>query len=269
MPRQFIAALTLLLVLLPAGVTWAEDDTVVTESLFQRFFISADILGTIIIWTLLLLSAVTVAFIIKLLLDYRQATLIPPETVEQLEMMLQEKRYREAIEAAGNDSSYLGKLVSAGLNEASNGYPAMERAIQEVADAETTKMLRPVEVLNVIGNISPMMGLFGTVYGMILAFQKLVELGGQPDPAELAGGISTALVTTFWGLVVAMPALLFYAVIRNKLDATTTEGMMTAEGLIRPFKPSGGGRKPGAVAKGGKASPQPSGGGGAPPLPGE
>lgn len=255
MPR-FIFALPIgLFLLLPSSLAFADDgDGVRRATLFERFFLSGDLLGTIIIWVLLLLSAVTMAFIIKLLLDYKKDALLPTELAEQLEVMLQEKRYREAIELAGNDSSFLGKLVSAGLNEAANGYPAMERAIQETADAETTRMLRPVEVLNVIGNISPMMGLFGTVYGMILAFQKLVDLGGQPDPAQLAAGISTALVTTFWGLIVAMPALLAYALIRNKLDATTTEGMITAESLIRPFKPSGGGRKPTSAAKPGPKS---------------
>jgi len=81
------------------------------------------------------------------------------------------------------------------------------------------------------------MGLFGTVYGMILAFQQLVASGGSPDPAKLAAGISTALVTTFWGLIVAIPALAAYALIRNKIDALTSEGLVIAEELISPFKP--------------------------------
>jgi biopolymer transport protein ExbB len=98
-----------------------------------------------------------------------------------------------------------------------------------------------VEYLNVVGNISPMIGLFGTVYGMIVAFQRLVAAGGNPDPAELAGGISTALVTTFWGLVVAIPALAAYALIRNRIDAMTSEALVVAEELIGPFKPTGRG----------------------------
>ena len=141
---------------------------------------------------------------------------VPEDTQQHIETMLAEKRYREAIEFSGSEPSYLAKVVSSGLNEASNGYAAMERALEETSDAETTRMLRPIEYLNVLGNIAPMLGLFGTVYGMIVAFNKLVETGGKPDPGELAAGISTALVTTFWGLVVAMPALAAYALIRNQ-----------------------------------------------------
>jgi biopolymer transport protein ExbB len=72
---------------------------------------------------------------------------------------------------------------------------------------------------------------------MILAFQQLVAAGGKPNPAELAAGISTALVTTFWGLIVAMPALAAYALVRNKIDALTSEGITIAADLIHPFKP--------------------------------
>ena len=89
-----------------------------------------------------------------------------------------------------------------------------------------------------MGNIAPMVGLFGTVYGMIVAFQQLVDAGGSPDPVDLAAGISTALVTTFWGLVVAIPALAAYAVVRNKIDAITAEGLVAAEQIIKPFRPS-------------------------------
>jgi biopolymer transport protein ExbB len=113
--------------------------------------------------------------------------------------------------------------------------------------------LRPLEYLNVLGNIAPMLGLFGTVYGMIVAFQTLVEEGGSADPGKLAAGISTALVTTFWGLIVAMPALAAYALIRNKIDALTSEGILIAEELINTFKP---GNKAGSEQRQ-RATPKP------------
>jgi biopolymer transport protein ExbB len=70
-----------------------------------------------------------------------------------------------------------------------------------------------------------MIGLFGTVYGMIVAFQAVAASGGQADPALLAGGIGTALVTTFWGLIVAVPALLAYALLRNRVDAVLADAL--------------------------------------------
>jgi biopolymer transport protein ExbB len=98
---------------------------------------------------------------------------------------------------------------------------------------------------------------------MIRAFQGLVEAGGRPDPSILAGGISTALVTTLWGLVVAIPALACYSVIRNKIDAITGDVILLAEDLLRPFKPGGkrtsasGGGDGGEKASRPRATPQP------------
>ena len=82
-----------------------------------------------------------------------------------------------------------------------------------------------------------MLGLFGTVYGMILAFQSIVSSGGNADPVLLAGGIGTALVTTFWGLVVAIPALSGYAVLRGRLDAALAEALSVAENFVERFRP--------------------------------
>lgn len=207
-------------------------------SYFKMFLWTDDVFGLLNIWVIVLLSAVSLAIAIALALKYRKSMVIPNDTQQQVELLLAEKRYREAIEFAAGEPSYLGKVVSSGLNEASNGFGAMERAMEETSDAETTRMLRPIEFLNLIGNISPMLGLFGTVYGMIIAFYQLVESGGKPDPGQLAAGISTALVTTFWGLIVAIPSLTAYALIRNRVDELTTEGLIIAEDLIQPFKPS-------------------------------
>lgn len=208
-------------------------------SMFEMYFFSGDLFGIIQIWIILLMSAISIALIIQYSLKYARKNILPPDTQAELDDLLSNKKYREAIEAADRSPSFLGKLMAAALSEAANGYSAMERAIEEEGDAETTKMLRPLEYLNLLGNIGPMMGLFGTVYGMIVAFQQLVAAGGRPDPAALAAGISTALVTTFWGLVVAMPALSAYALLRNKIDALTADGILIAEDLIRPFKPGG------------------------------
>lgn len=238
----------IVLFLLPMGLTDFLAQPLLAQtagssvSWFRMFLWSDSPVGLAIIWLLLLMSALSIGYIIKLFMNYRRDAINPQQTQQQLEQMFREKRYRDAIEFSKADTSYLATLTSSALNEASNGFVAMERAVEETADAQTTRMLRPVEYLNVVGNISPMLGLFGTVYGMIVAFQKLVEAGGKPNPADLAAGISTALVTTFWGLVVAMPALAAYALIRNKIDALSSDGVLIVEALIRPFKPSGRGK---------------------------
>jgi biopolymer transport protein ExbB len=233
-----------------AAPAFAQDSA---GSFFEAFMWSDDIIGLAVIWFLVVASVFVVGYIGRLALKYRRSTLIPEATRVAIEEALAAKRYREAIDMANEDSSYLGKLVSGALNEASNGFSAMERSVEEIGDRETTRMLRPLEYLNVMGNIAPMLGLFGTVYGMIRAFFALVEAGGQAEPTKLAAGISTALVTTFWGLIVAMPALAGYALIRNKVDELSSEGLLVAEDLIRPFKP--------ASKKAAGGSTPPSGGG--------
>lgn len=235
--------ITTALCLLVACPALAADDT--SKSVFQMFFVPvdfqevnwADIMGLLIIWCLVLLSVLSIGLAGSLASRYRRPTMLPSDTREQLETMLSNRQYREAIEFANTDDSYLGRVTAAALNEAANGFSAMERAVEEAGDAEATRILRPIEYLNVLGNISPMLGLFGTVFGMIVAFQALVAAGGQADPVKLADGISTALVTTFWGLVVAIPALAAYALIRNRVDAICAEGLLLAEELISPFKP--------------------------------
>jgi len=253
MHRMFsrVSPVAALVLLASASPAMAQDQDV---SFFQQFLWSDDPLGLAVIWLLIAMSFVVLGFAIKLFLQYRRSSVIPEDTQIEVEQLLADKKYREAIEFVKEDNSYLGRLVSSAMAEASNGYGAMERAVEETGDAETSRILRPVEYLNVIGNIAPMLGLFGTVYGMIVAFQQLVAAGpGGAEPSELAAGISTALVTTFWGLIVAMPSLAAYALIRNRIDALTADGLLAAEELIRPFKPG----KKSSSSKRSAASPKP------------
>lgn len=239
-------------------------------SVFSMFFspipnnpTALDWFGVLLVYGLILLSLVAVALIIQNFLRNRRAAILPEETVEQLKLMMSEKRFRDAIELAGNDGSFFCKVFKHTLDEASNGFPAMEQTLADTSELETTRLLRPLEYMNVLGNVAPMLGLFGTVYGMIVAFMRLVEAGGKPDPGQLAGGISTALVTTFWGLIIAMPALAAYSLLRNKIDEFTSEAVVVIEEMLKPFRPSvrraasGSAASAGAGAFGGPA-PAPS-----------
>lgn len=255
-----VAAALVFSFLLIAPQTLAQDGATAEgggTSFFKAFFLSDDYLGLAVIWLLIIASFVCMSLTLLFTTRYRRKSIMPDETREDIENLLAEKKYKDAIAYAADDESFLGKITSAALSEAANGYGAMERALEEKGDAETTKILRPIEILNVMGNIAPMMGLFGTVYGMIVAFQSLVDAGGSPDPVDLAAGISTALVTTFWGLIVAIPALAAYAVVRNKIDALTTESLLVAEEIIKPFKPSSKRRKSSSSSS--KPAPNPEG----------
>ncbi len=232
-------------------------------SFAEMFFLSKDVargelnlLGSFLIWILLLMSIATIALVIHFLLQNRRTTMVPDDLVGDLEDMLGDRKFRDAIQIAEDDESVFGEVMHAALTEASNGYGAMERAIEETSDLASSRKLRSLELLNVLGAVGPMVGLFGTVYGMIVAFWTIVDAGGQPKPAELAAGISTALVTTFWGLVVGIPAVAAAALIRARIEALITESMIEAEALIGRFRPGGAKKTPGKSAAA-PATPKP------------
>ncbi len=207
------------------------------KSWFQMFLWSEDNLGLIVIWALIAMSVTVVAMIIYFLLENRSEVVMPTDRVEAMEQSLSARRFSEAISNANEDASIFGQLMAASLGEASRGYAAMERAIEETADIANARKGRAIAKLDILGQIGPMLGLFGTVYGMITAFEQIVQAGGQPKPAQLAAGISTALVTTFWGLVVGIPAIAGAALLRNRAEALTTEATLRVQHLIGQLRP--------------------------------
>jgi len=216
---------------------------------------SIELLGSLIIWFLLILSMASIALIGHLALTNQRKTVLPIGVVAETKRLLGEGKFRDAIELLGKDVSFFSNVLHAGLSEASHGFSAMIRRLEQMSDELTTQRLRRIEFLNVLGQVAPMIGLFGTVYGMILAFQAIVASGGNADPTQLAGGIGTALTTTFWGLLVAIPALAGYAIIRNRIDELTTEATLLAEEFVNQFRS----RPPTAQAapSAAHASPQP------------
>jgi biopolymer transport protein ExbB len=198
---------------------------------------SIELLGSLLIWFLLLLSVASLGLIGAMAMTNQRASIVPDRLVEEVRRLMREGDFKRVVDLASRDQSYFSQVLSAALQEANHGYSAIVRALEQRSDELTTHRLRRIEYLNVLGNVSPMIGLFGTVYGMILAFAGIVATGGNADPVVLAGGIGTALVTTFWGLLVAIPALTGYAIIRNKIDELTTEATLAAEAMINQFRP--------------------------------
>jgi biopolymer transport protein ExbB len=196
-----------------------------------------ELIGSAVIWLLLVLSMGSLGLIGQLAAANRRAMIMPAESFTTLREQLKAGQYREAISEAERDGSFFAQVLAAALREGSHGWEAMIHALDQRTDELVADRQRRIEILNVLGQVSPMIGLFGTVYGMILAFQSIVSAGGAADPVMLAGGIGTALTTTFWGLVVAIPALTGYAVVRAQMDARTAEAALAAEELIGLFRP--------------------------------
>ncbi|MDR2169599.1 MAG: MotA/TolQ/ExbB proton channel family protein [Planctomycetaceae bacterium] len=150
-------------------------------------------------------------------LAIRRENIMPSELIAKFTALLEKKDYQEAYNLVKDDESAQGKIFAAGLAKMSSGYAAAEKSMNEIADEEIMIFEHRLNLLALIASVSPMIGLLGTVFGMIKTFSVISQAGIVPNASELAGGISMALLTTAIGLSIAIPALIIYEVLRNKL----------------------------------------------------
>ncbi|MEZ6093749.1 MAG: MotA/TolQ/ExbB proton channel family protein [Pirellulaceae bacterium] len=194
-------------------------------------------LGPLYIIVFFGLSFILVALCVMNILAARRDTVCPQGLVEGFEALLDEKKYQDAYELAKADESFLGNVLSSGLARLSSGYDHSVEAMQEVGQEESMKLQHRLSYLGLIGTISPMVGLFGTVHGMISSFFAIAAAGGgSPDATQLADGISKALVTTLIGLAIAIPAILAYNILRNRYELLELEVGITSGNLMGRFE---------------------------------
>jgi biopolymer transport protein ExbB len=193
--------------------------------------------GGVVGGLIILLSCIAFGLVIDYAITIRRAKLAPLEDITTFRELVEKRDFSRVQEVAKEKPSFLGDVLTAGIGEVNLGYPAMIKAMEDTAEAQTSRQARRIEHLNVIGNISPMMGLLGTVIGMLRCFNEISQVSGSIDPKQLAAGIFEALVTTCLGLIVAIPTLYFYAIFRNRLDELAGEASVAAEQIIASFKP--------------------------------
>ena len=184
----------------------------------------------------LFLSMSLTALLIMSLLTAKRSAICPVELIEAFEGHLNEKQYQEAYELAKNDDSFLGHVLAAGLAKLSAGYEKAIEAMQEVAEDESMKIDHRLSYISLIGSISTMVGLLGTVDGMIASFVVIANSPTTPKPSELATGISMAMVTTLVGLVLAIPAMCAFNILRNRFQRLTLEVGIASENLMSRFE---------------------------------
>jgi len=234
----------------------ASANEAVSSNWFKHFVTD----GGYITFILIGMSVVSIAFTIEHTISIRRSKIVAPDQAINIKELIDGKKYVEAIQYTAEDPTMLSHVVNAGLLEASNGYLAMERAVEEALEERSARLMRKIEYLSIIGAVSPMLGLFGTVYGMIKLFAAIEEAGAIPDPGTIAGAISIALVTTFWGLLVGIPSLLAFGIFRNRIDVLAADCALATEGLLAVFKPGAAERSAVAATatKGRTAKPIPS-----------
>ncbi|SMP40364.1 biopolymer transport protein ExbB [Neorhodopirellula lusitana] len=193
-------------------------------------------LGWAYLLVFMALSVTLVSLFVMNMLAARRDTLCPQDLIDEFGQRLAENDNQGAYDLAKSDESVLGQVLAAGLAKISRGYSKAIEAMQEVGEEESMKLEHRLSYMALIGNLSPMIGLFGTVQGMIASFQVIATGGATPKPSDLAGGISTALFTTLVGLAVAIPAIAAYNILRNRVSRLLLEVGVESENLMSKFE---------------------------------
>ncbi|MHC4446984.1 MAG: MotA/TolQ/ExbB proton channel family protein [Planctomycetota bacterium] len=219
---------------------------------------SGGIVGYIIIG----LSVVAVALVIMHLAQIRRGGLIPADQLEQLDAMLTRRDVAGALEycLSPDHDSYLTRILSAGLTryqESAFGAFEIKNAIEEAGEDQTARLYRSTDALGVIGSIAPLLGLLGTVLGMVGAFEALSRTSAV-NHEELASNISLALVTTLMGLILAIPCIALFTFFRNRIDTFGSEAGLEIERLVLHLEAAGAASAPAPAPAPGMAAPRPA-----------
>ncbi len=186
------------------------------------------------VFTVLLLlgSVVGVALVFVCILEVRERNIAPRDGINRMLDLAKAGRWEDLYIACRDETNLTARVVGAAMGMRSRGRQAMREAAELAASEESARWFRKIDLLNIIGNLGPLVGLAGTVWGMILAFTSLGDSGGQAGPADLSLGISKALFHTLLGLVLAIPCLLAYGIYRGIVDRLCTRGTVAASEIV-------------------------------------
>ena len=245
-PRAFCVCVALAITVLSS--TWAvaqqsvatpllaaEDTEPAPQGFFDILF-SGGFIGVTIILLLLALSLTAAYLVFDHVMTIRRSELMPPGLDEKVRQALVAGNVPDAEQVCRQSPSLLSFVLLHGIAEIDGGWAAVEKALEDAIAEQSARLFRRIEYLSVIGNIAPMVGLLGTVVGMIFAFQQVASTQGSAGAGELAEGIYQALVTTVGGLIVAIPALGAFAIFRNRVDQMVAEAAYMAQHVFSPLK---------------------------------
>ena len=191
--------------------------------------------GGMIGYVIMFLSFLMVALIVDYLLNIRRSTFIPLGLAEEVHKLLADRKFSDATKLCEKQPGFMGRVLLAGLQESQLGYTAIEKAMEDASAEQAARCYRRIEHLAVISTLAPMLGLMGTVWGMILAFMEF-ETKANPQISELAPGVYKALVTTLQGLGVAIPATAALAFFRSRVEELSMEATMVVSHIFADFR---------------------------------
>lgn len=184
---------------------------------------------------IILLSVAGVALIITFATQIRRDALVPPDLLGHVEQLFEEEDYEAALEVCESNPSFLSTVLAAGLPKIDRNYHEIEVAMEDAGDQEASRLHQKVGYLSLIASVAPMMGLLGTVLGMVDSFNEIAKAEASPKPKDLAQGISKALMTTMMGLSVAIPMSVAYYIFKNRVNNSIIEVSNLATELMERF----------------------------------
>jgi len=180
------------------------------------------------------LSIAAFTLIINSALRLRGSAFMPEATIAQIRTMIENRQFKELIDYTEVDNSFVARSLNPALKRAPN-FLAMKEAMETAIGEQSAEQFRKIEYLNIIGNLGPLLGLLGTVLGMVQAFDVMERLGAEPK--FLAGGVARALTHTFLGLFLAVPSLAAFGILRTAVDRLTVRAALVCEELLLMIKP--------------------------------
>lgn len=204
---------------------------------------------------LLILSMYFIATVGRLFVELRPQVVTPPDVVEECDALLEKRDFKGIYGVVREDDSAYSRIVSAGLAELSNGLADAREAMEHVGEVITVEMERKISMLAVLGTLGPMIGLLGTLKGMIASFSVIALSDTQLKASEVAGGISEALLLTFEGVALSVPAIYYFAVFKNRVMGLTAASMLEADEFVRRLSNAARGKGAAAPASAKVATP--------------
>jgi biopolymer transport protein ExbB len=202
-----------------------------TQSYVQWFIHSSGLIGLFILGLAIYFVVTTV----RLFSEMRLEVAAPPEQMNHCQELIQQRDLKSVFSYVRSNDSYLCRMLKIGLIELPNGLAEARDTMERHGEAETVEMEKRISMLAVLGTLGPMIGLIGTLKGMIASFSVIAMSDMVLKASEVAGGISEALLLTFEGVALSVPAIYFYAVFRNRVSSISVSTMLQADSLLRQF----------------------------------
>jgi len=225
----------------------APDNAPKAEPVQQRSFLGwviwcSGFIGLVILG----LSIYFVSTVGRMFWELRMEVAAPPEIVQQCNGLLEQRDFKGIYNLVRQDDSFFSRLLTTGIAELPNGLSEARESMERVGEAITAEMEKKISMLAVLGTLGPMIGLLGTLKGMIGAFSAIGMSDQQLNASKVANSISEALLLTFEGVALSVPAIYFFALFRNRVIHIATTVMLSGDQFLRHFSHAGRSKTPSA-----------------------